>query len=307
MPSEEDIQDQQKLLATHRRTLAHYLQREALVSKAHLPPEVAAGIIEARAQIKRTKAILRRWDVSVEDLPDDDPDPPEIFPARIPRHRSKAQAETRFRPQRKHILGAGIVLTLVLAIVGYNLLKLIPIASDDFNRADSANLGANWHVQKGTFEIRSNRLHLIAHDPTRIGDVDADIATWEPALQLNGADYDVGADVTMLGKTGDVFLMSRWQDMGNMYVVELSTYDQGVHIWRVVNGKLDRLKDISGEYKIGQTYNLRLSVQGSKLSAYVDGKLLISTEDANITSIGKPAVGTDVADVTWDNFAVYRN
>lgn len=72
MARQEDIDQQQVLLATHRRTQAVYLRRLASLSAAHAPPEVFHGIAEARAGIARCKATLRSWGVVVDDHPDDD-------------------------------------------------------------------------------------------------------------------------------------------------------------------------------------------------------------------------------------------
>jgi restriction system protein len=71
MPNQEAIEQQQQLLATHRRTLAHWLQQQAQHGTAYAPPAVTHGIRDARAEIARIKDILRNWKVDVEDLPDD--------------------------------------------------------------------------------------------------------------------------------------------------------------------------------------------------------------------------------------------
>src|SRR5690349_8473198 len=71
MPSQEEIKQQQDLLAAHRRTLAHSLKQQALLGIAQTPPGVVHGIEEAREQIRRVKSVLRGWGVPVEDLPDD--------------------------------------------------------------------------------------------------------------------------------------------------------------------------------------------------------------------------------------------
>jgi uncharacterized protein YjbI with pentapeptide repeats len=70
--SREEIAQQQTLLAIHRRTLAHELQRLALLTTAHAPPEIIHGIAEARANIARIKVILRASGVEVADHPDDE-------------------------------------------------------------------------------------------------------------------------------------------------------------------------------------------------------------------------------------------
>jgi hypothetical protein len=66
-----EIAQQQTLLATHRRTLASYLQRLGILTTAHAPPEITHGIAEARANIARVKAILRTSGVNDKDHPDD--------------------------------------------------------------------------------------------------------------------------------------------------------------------------------------------------------------------------------------------
>jgi nucleoside phosphorylase len=72
MPSQEDIAHQQKLLKSHRRTLAVYITQLAILGQAFAPPNVMHGIRESRNQIRRIKAILRGWGVAVEDHPDDE-------------------------------------------------------------------------------------------------------------------------------------------------------------------------------------------------------------------------------------------
>src|SRR5579859_280644 len=71
MPSEDEIANQQVLLSTYRRTLAHYLKQKAELGSAYVPPGVSSGINEACSNIQRIKWILREWHVPVEDLPDD--------------------------------------------------------------------------------------------------------------------------------------------------------------------------------------------------------------------------------------------
>src|SRR5262245_33830270 len=71
-PRQEDAQVQMELLKSHRQTLMHYLSQQAILGKAHAPPEVTAGIKNARENIDRIKTTLRGWGVAVEDHPDDE-------------------------------------------------------------------------------------------------------------------------------------------------------------------------------------------------------------------------------------------
>jgi hypothetical protein len=68
MPSHEDIANQQELLATYRRTLAHLLRQAALYGGVPFaPPQIVHGIDEARRQIDQIKEILRAQGVDISD------------------------------------------------------------------------------------------------------------------------------------------------------------------------------------------------------------------------------------------------
>jgi hypothetical protein len=72
MPSQEEINQQKELLQAYRITLVHYLQQRAKLGEAYIPPGVSHGIRESRENIKRIKAILRGWNLDIEDHPDDE-------------------------------------------------------------------------------------------------------------------------------------------------------------------------------------------------------------------------------------------
>jgi hypothetical protein len=72
MPSQEQIDEQRRLLETNRATLAILLTQKAHHTTAYTPPAIEHGIREARENIQRIKTALRRWNLPVDDLPDDD-------------------------------------------------------------------------------------------------------------------------------------------------------------------------------------------------------------------------------------------
>jgi len=119
MPSQEDIAQQQELLAAYRRTLNQYLKQRALISEPFTPPAIGHGIDDAREDIRRAKTTLRAWGVPVEDLPNDE-EPPESAPARAATPRSlPRQLQTR----RIALMIAGL---LVLGAVGGLVAVLLP-------------------------------------------------------------------------------------------------------------------------------------------------------------------------------------
>ena len=71
MPSQDDIDHQQRLLHEHRATLQHSLEQRAQFSAGHVPAQLARTIAQSRAGIAACKQALRSWQVEVEDLPGD--------------------------------------------------------------------------------------------------------------------------------------------------------------------------------------------------------------------------------------------
>src|SRR5689334_11971691 len=71
MCSQEDIDQQQTLLSSHRGTLSLRLQQQAMIGVAHVPPEIIHDINHARGNIQRIKDFLRGCGVPVADLPID--------------------------------------------------------------------------------------------------------------------------------------------------------------------------------------------------------------------------------------------
>jgi hypothetical protein len=72
----EEIDEQQQLLATYRRTLAVYLQQQAEIGRAYSPPALINGINETRDNIRRIKSLLGTSGITVAEDPDDDEAPP---------------------------------------------------------------------------------------------------------------------------------------------------------------------------------------------------------------------------------------
>lgn len=72
MPTQEDIAHQQTLLKTYRRNLSHFVKQAAYHGgEDQAPIHIANGLDDTRANIQRIKAILRAWNVAVDDQPDE--------------------------------------------------------------------------------------------------------------------------------------------------------------------------------------------------------------------------------------------
>lgn len=80
MTNDETVNNLHERLAAHRTTLQHYLKRRAILGEANEPPEVNYGISEARREVRRIKAELRRLGAPADDHPDDGDTPPSDGP-----------------------------------------------------------------------------------------------------------------------------------------------------------------------------------------------------------------------------------
>jgi hypothetical protein len=139
MLSPEAIVEQQNLLATHRRTLAIYLQQIAESGTAHSPPSLLHGITETRNNIDRIKGILRAASVEVEDYPDDDipsrpPYPKPNVGAGTKASRSQISLGERVRSLPWLAIGLG---ALIIAIAGVVIAVVPGIVSGNIQNTRS--------------------------------------------------------------------------------------------------------------------------------------------------------------------------
>lgn len=71
-PTQRQITAQVERLKVERGNLAHYLRQHSISNSTYVEPSAIQGAQEARTAIKRIKTILRRWNIAVDDHPDDE-------------------------------------------------------------------------------------------------------------------------------------------------------------------------------------------------------------------------------------------
>jgi hypothetical protein len=119
MPSQEEIEEQQKLLETNRRTLHIYLHQRDELGSAYAPPGTIHGIRNARANIARIKGILRGWGVEVPEHPDDEetraPQPAQAFTEQ----KTPVDNAPSSSLQKPMVLGIAIAVVAIMVIGSY--------------------------------------------------------------------------------------------------------------------------------------------------------------------------------------------
>src|SRR5690242_12354130 len=115
MPEQEEITQQQELLATYRRTLAHLLRQASQYGgEVFAPPHTVNGIEQARSSIAHIKATLRSLGEDVHNHSDDEPAPPPSQPTRI----SQARLHRRL-----WLVSGGIALIIISMVIVLLLVK----------------------------------------------------------------------------------------------------------------------------------------------------------------------------------------
>jgi signal peptidase I len=114
----DEIAEQQQLLHSYRRTLAIYLRQMAeFGGDAYSPPALLNGVDDARRNIARIKALLRRAGIAVADDPDDQA---QNDWAMAPLRRSVTPPKPRLlaqHPQRAAVLAGILCAAVALAVL----------------------------------------------------------------------------------------------------------------------------------------------------------------------------------------------
>jgi lysophospholipase L1-like esterase len=121
------------------------------------------------------------------------------------------------------------------------------------------------------------------------------------------ADYDVEADLYVASVVGSAGLTGRQDPTGfTFYLLDYEAAGS-FHLYTQVAGTAVNTTSFAMALTVGQIYHLRLSMRGGQISCYVNGALVISITDTNITSAGRAGLylgeaDTDSTGFQLDNF-----
>lgn len=179
--------------------------------------------------------------------------------------------------------------------------------SDDFNRADSTNLGANWTEVTNDFQIKDGRLcNLTASSDTTLLAV---VGVHSP----NSPDYSIQGDVSIVsgGNEASVGLVGRYADTTHFYMARVNVQSTNLELY-LFNGSATLLGSYAMSAVKDTVYTLKLELIGSAIKAYLNGVERISVTNAVLTAAGKAATrcfinnaGANFPDLLrLDNFVV---
>lgn len=190
------------------------------------------------------------------------------------------------------------------------------VFTDNFNRANDTNLGGNWveDATSGGHQISGNA--LVADPANTNSSGDANFTHAYNTSSIGSVNYSVAADakISVIDTSVGAFVVGRRVDSSNFYALLLyaaGTTPSHAKVFlrkRVAGTTTDLATSVDIGTKDDVVVNLKLVMDGSSISGYVDGVLTIGpVTDTALTAEGNFGVRTyrqaSVA-VTYDNLVV---
>jgi hypothetical protein len=188
-------------------------------------------------------------------------------------------------------------------ISGYAVETIPPAVSDDFNRADSTNLGPNWIEDEGNWSISGNQLTVSdLYPPTEC------VTLW--SSDIGSPDHYVEADVVwsdvnytaslVVARCGPDPNLIRWQGYINFEGSCVLAYRDNAPSAVAAVNDFPSFTPVSGN-----TYRLRLECVGDRIRLYVDDVLQVEAISSLVGStqgVGVWARQDQARTAQFDNF-----
>lgn len=126
---------------------------------------------------------------------------------------------------------------------------------------------------------------------------------------LNASDVAIEVEVNRVDDGG---IVARFKDNSNYYLLtiyddsssDLQGQTENVKIWKRVNGQFTALKSKDLNFTRGTLHRVRFELQGTLLTVYFDGNVVLSVTDSSITSPGKVGLRNGAGISQYYSFAV---
>ncbi|WP_281884835.1 chondroitinase-B domain-containing protein [Paenibacillus sp. YYML68] len=168
---------------------------------------------------------------------------------------------------------------------------LVVLLEDDFNSYSASPVGSTWTngTNNGNWVLETQGSQMLKQAATG--------TTYVAARgDLSWTDYEVSAKATMTGiptsSSARVGVAARYTDKNNYYglIIRRSQTKDDVLLTRRVSNSETTLQTVmmTDAIDTSKVYELRLVVKGTSLEGYVDGQLVVSATDSELTqgSIG---------------------
>lgn len=168
------------------------------------------------------------------------------------------------------------------------------MATDNFNRADAANLGANWTATANNMQIVSNTARVLTDGVPNF--------VYYSGAAFNG-DHSSQAVYTDDGE-GTMSLTVRCQSNGDLYAFYIHSLsgNRRKAIYKYISGSFTQLGDDLDAAAATSGHTFRFEVQGTTLRAYDNGVQIGTDRTDSALSGGAPGIGGEQTGDNWDDW-----
>ncbi len=164
------------------------------------------------------------------------------------------------------------------------------MATDNFNRADSGTLGANYAATDSNMQIVSNRAVGLADAAVNI--------VYRSAEAFSNDQY---SEATLYhGGTSRSLLCVRVNGSGDLYYADVNVDTASTTLWKRVSGSYTQIGGNFGAPTNGLVY--KLEVIGTTLKIYQGGVQMSGSETDSSIASGKPGIGAIASSEGWDDW-----
>jgi hypothetical protein len=152
----------------------------------------------------------------------------------------------------------------------------------------------DWQIIEDPTASQGKAIAQVSADPT---DYRFPLAVWQKLVAR-----DLAVSMRFKAVAGAVDraggLAVRLLDADNYYVVRANALEDNVNLYRVVQGRRQRIAGASVRVSSGAWHTLWLRAEGNRLTARFDGKDLVTATDRTFAGAGKVALWTKADSVT---------
>jgi pimeloyl-ACP methyl ester carboxylesterase len=192
-----------------------------------------------------------------------------------------------------------VIFTIFISVLVIHLIKPNILGAelyfDDFNRPNSTLLSNGWIEENGDWRILNETLTSPVVDDSIVYNSNTPQST-DYYVQVKGKSSSSFAD------TPDV--LARYTDRYNFYLLQTDT--NKIQLFKKFTGNWHLLDEKPFFRGTNQFNTYTLEVNGSNIRGYIDGNLLVSAVDSDLSSAGYAGLrrGGSTYEISFDDFSV---
>ncbi len=174
----------------------------------------------------------------------------------------------------------------------------------DFNDQKTGSISDGWTNVFGKWEVKKDGENKVLAQLAKSKGRDFNIAVLDANSLKN---VEMSVDIRAISGKEDQGggLVWRYIDKNNYYIARFNPLEDNFRLYKVVNGKRIEMKSANVSVAEGVWFNVKVVMNGSKISCFLDGKEFLAKSDDTFSKAGKTGLWTKADAVSdFDNFSL---